>query len=130
VSPALLADLVLIAHLAFIVLVIFGGLLAFRWRGAILLHLPALIWGAWIELTGGVCPLTPIENDLRRAAGGAGYEESFIEHYIVPIVYPAGLTPGIQIGLGVALIVTNLALYAGVVRHWARRRARERRRIV
>jgi hypothetical protein len=92
--------------------------------------LPALIWGAWIELTGGVCPLTPIENDLRRAAGGAGYEESFIEHYIVPIVYPAGLTPGIQIGLGVALIVTNLALYAGVVRHWARRRARERRRIV
>lgn len=121
---ALLADLVLIAHLAFIVLVIFGALLALRWRWAVLLHLPALTWGAWIELSGGVCPLTPLENQLRRAGGGSGYQESFIEHYIVPLIYPPGLTPGIQTGLGLALIAWNLALYGWIVRRWPRSAAR------
>ena len=120
-SYALLADLVLIAHFGFILLVVFGGLLAFRWHRAIFLHLPALAWGAWIELRGGICPLTPLENDLRRAAGGSGYQDSFIEHYIVPIIYPSGLTPGIQAGLGVALVLGNLMLYGIVVRHWRRR---------
>ena len=120
-SFALLADLVLVAHLGFLLLVIFGALLAFRWRWAPVVHMPALIWGAWIELTGGICPLTPLENDLRRAAGGLGYEESFIEHYIVPVIYPPGLTPAIQTGLGVALIVWNLLLYAWVVRSWTGR---------
>ena len=119
---ALLADLVLVGHLGFIVLVIFGGLLFLRWSWAPLLHLPAFAWGAWIELTGGVCPLTPLENELRRAAGGSGYEETFIEHYIVPIVYPPGLTPAIQTGLGVALIVGNAVVYAWAVRRRTRRR--------
>ena len=120
-SLAVLADLVLVAHLGFLLLVIFGALLALRWRWAPLVHMPALIWGAWIELTGGICPLTPLENDLRRAAGGSGYEESFIEHYIVPVIYPPGLTPAIQTGLGAALILWNLVLYGWVVRRWTGR---------
>lgn len=119
-SYALLADAVLVGHLAFVVFVIFGGLLALRWPWAAVPHLPALAWGAWIELTGGVCPLTPLENRFRRAAGGAGYEATFIEHYIVPIVYPPGITHGIQVGLGVALIVGNAAVYLGVWRRWRR----------
>ncbi|MDZ7780528.1 MAG: DUF2784 domain-containing protein [Gemmatimonadota bacterium] len=119
-SHAFLADMVLVGHLAFVLFVIFGGLLALRWSWVSVPHLPVLAWGVWIELTGGVCPLTPVENRLRRAAGQAGYEATFIEHYIVPIVYPPGLTHGIQVGLGVALVLGNAAVYVGVWRRWRR----------
>jgi len=115
-SYALMADAVLVGHLAFIVFVIFGGLAAFRWLRVVWLHLPALAWGGWIEITGGVCPLTPLENRLRRMAGGEGYEASFIEHYIVPVVYPPGLTHAMQIGLGVALLLGNAVVYGVLVR--------------
>jgi hypothetical protein len=114
----LLADLLLVAHLLFISFVIFGGLLALRWKRALLVHLPFLAWGVWIEASGGVCPLTPLENRFRRAAGEQGYATGFIEHYLVPIVYPPGLDHSIQIGLAAALLVGNAVVYG-----WALRRA-------
>ena len=117
-TSALLADAVLVVHLGFILFAVLGGLLALRWPRAAWLHLPALAWGAWIELTGGICPLTPLENRLRAAAGRAGYEGGFVEHYLVPIVYPPGLRPGHQLVLAVLLLATNAAIYAWV---WRRR---------
>ena len=116
---ALLADLVLVAHVAFVVFVVGGGLLVVRWNRLAWLHVPCAAWGAWIELSGGVCPLTPLEIDLRARAGEAGYSGSFLEHYVVPILYPSGLTREIQIGLGVGVLLLNLGLYAWV---WRRRR--------
>lgn len=117
----LAADAVLLLHLAFIVFVVGGGLLALRWRWAPLLHLPAAAWGAFIELSGGICPLTPLENALRLQAGQAGYAGGFIEHYLLGLIYPAGLTRGIQFALAALVLAVNLAIYAWV---WQRRRQR------
>lgn len=118
--PALLADLVLAVHALFVAFVALGGLLALRWRPVAWVHVPCALWGAWISVTGGICPLTPLENRLRRQAGQAGYEGSFLEQYVVPVLYPAGLTREIQVGLGLAVLVLN-----GVV-YWRRwRRGRE-----
>ncbi|MEX2467163.1 MAG: DUF2784 domain-containing protein [Gemmatimonadota bacterium] len=114
---ALLADLVLVGHLTFLAFVIFGGLLVLRWPRAALFHIPVLAWGAWIEFSGGICPLTPLENRLRRLAGDSGFETGFIEHYLVPVIYPPGLTHAMQIGMGVALLLGNAVVYA-----WAWRR--------
>ncbi|MGY6275143.1 DUF2784 domain-containing protein [Methylomonas sp. MgM2] len=111
------ADGVLLLHLAFIVFVVFGAGLVFRWRWLLVLHLPAAIWGIVIELTGGVCPLTYLENDLRRAAGQAGYSEGFIEHYLLSIIYPEGLVPGTQIVLAGIVFGVNLLAYGGLVYH-------------
>lgn len=119
-----LAVLVVLFHVAFILFVMFGGLLAVRWRRAPWLHLPAAVWGTMVELTGGVCPLTPLENRLREAAGSGTYPGSFIEHYLLGIVYPPGLTPQIQWGLGIAVAVLNVATYVWVWRRRARRRSR------
>ena len=105
------ADAVLVVHLAFILFAMFGAVLVV-WRArAAWLHLPALAWGIWIELTHGICPLTPLENSLRRAAGQAGYPGSFIEHYLVPVIYPAGLTPAHQNWIALALVAINVLLY-------------------
>lgn len=112
----LLADLVLLVHLAFVVFVVLGGFLALRWPKAAWAHLPAAAWGALIEFRGWVCPLTPLENRLRSLAGEAGYAGGFIEHYVVEVLYPAGLTRGIQVGLGVAVVLVNAAVYALVLR--------------
>ena len=114
-----LADLVVVIHLAFIVFVIFGGLLALRWRRSPWIHVPAATWGAVIEIYGLTCPLTPFENWLRQHAGEAAYSGGFIEHYILPIVYPAGLTPDIQVLLAVLVVVINVLAYAFV---WRSRR--------
>jgi hypothetical protein len=114
----LLADLVLLAHLAFILFAVFGALAALVWRWAPVFHLPALAWGAWVELTRGVCPLTPLESALRRAAGEDGLSGSFVDHYLSPIVYPAGLSEQAQVALGAALLVVNALLYGLVV--WRR----------
>lgn len=111
---AILADLVVLAHFAFVVFVILGGLLVLWWRWLAWLHVPAALWGMVVELAGWICPLTPLENWLRARAGGHGYEESFVEHYILPLLYPSDLTREIQIGLGVLVIVVNLGIY-GVV---------------
>ncbi len=110
------ADLLVALHLIFILFVILGGLLVLRWRWVVWLHLPAVVWGVLIEFRSWVCPLTPLENHLRELAGEAGYVHSFIEQYIAPVIYPIGLTPAIQIYLGMSVIVINLVIYALVIR--------------
>jgi len=115
----LLADLLVLLHAAFAVFTVIGGLLAFRWPRVILLHLPAALWGAWIELSGGICPLTPLENRLREAAGGRGYSGDFIEHYLLPALYPDRLTRNIQFLLAGLVIVMNLVVYSAL---WRRHR--------
>lgn len=122
-THSLLADLVLVAHLGFIVFAVLGGLLALRIRWLPLVHLPCVAWGAFVELTGRVCPLTPLENTLRRGAGEVGYEGGFIEHYLVPIVYPDALSPGVQQLLAAGLLAVNVAIYAVIL---LRRRARRK----
>lgn len=119
--PRLLADLLVLVHFAFIVFVVAGGLLVWRWRRTAWLHVPAAVWGALIELRGWICPLTPLENHFRRLAGRAGYAGGFIEHYVFPIVYPSGLTPRVQVALGLAVVALNVAMYGWLI---VRRRAR------
>lgn len=107
----LLADALVLLHLAFVVFVVAGGLLVLRWPRVAWAHLPAAAWGVWIEWSGGICPLTPLENRLRTAGGEAGYAGSFVEHYVMPVLYPVGLTSTVQVALGAAVLVLNLAIY-------------------
>jgi hypothetical protein len=118
----LLADLVLLAHAAFVVFVVLGGLLVWRWPRAAWVHLPVVLWGAGIEFLGGVCPLTPLENHWRQLAGEQGYPGGFVEHYVVPTLYPEGLTRAAQITFGLLVLVINLAIYARAVRQSRRPR--------
>jgi hypothetical protein len=120
-SARVAADIVVLIHFGFIVFVVAGGLLALRWPRMAWVHLPAAAWGVAIDLLGGICPLTPLEKTLRSAAGETGYEGGFIERYLLPVIYPAGLTHGIQIGLGLLVVVVNLGVYA-LVRKRGRRR--------
>ncbi len=115
------ADLIVLVHFAFVIFVVAGGLLALKWPKMAYLHIPAAVWGAWIGFANWICPLTPLENHLRRLAGEAGYAGGFIEHYIVGILYPAGLTAGTRVILGVAVVAANVLVY-GV--YFARRRSR------
>jgi hypothetical protein len=110
-----LADAVLIIHFLFIGFVVFGGLLAWRSPWVAVAHIPAACWGAFIELTAGLCPLTTLEVKFRRMAGEAGYSGSFIEQYLLPIIYPAGLTRDIQFGLAGFVILINVTVYAVLV---------------
>ena len=107
----LLADAVVLVHVAFVAFVLLGGLLVWRWRRAAWVHLPAVVWGVGIEWAGGVCPLTPLENWLRARAGEGAYEGDFIERYLVPILYPSGLTRGTQAVLGTLALLVNLGAY-------------------
>jgi hypothetical protein len=107
----LLADVLLLLHGAFVLFVIAGGLLVLQWPRVAWIHLPAAIWGALIEFAGFVCPLTPLENAWRRAAGGRPYEGGFIEHYVTAALYPSGLTRPIQIGLGLLVVAVNGWVY-------------------
>ena len=111
----LLADGVVILHFGFILFVVFGGFLLLHRTWAVALHLPAVFWAAAIEFRQGACPLTPLEQVLRRAAGEAGYSGSFIGHYLIPIIYPAGLDARLQYILGTLVIVINLAVYGWVL---------------
>ena len=106
------ADLLVLLHLAFIIFVVAGGLAVFKWPWMAFLHIPAAVWGAMIEYKGWICPLTPWENTLRKLAGEEGYTEGFIEHYILQIIYPPGLTRDIQTTLGTVVLVINLLIYA------------------
>jgi len=115
-TTAILADLLVLLHLAFILFVLFGGLLVLRWRRLLWLHLPVVAWGAAIEFVGWVCPLTPLENRLRAAAGDAGYGGGFIEHYLIPLIYPADLTRELQWLLGAVVLVVNAVVYWRVLR--------------
>jgi hypothetical protein len=112
----LLADGLVAVHLAFILFVVGGGLLVLRWHGMAVLHLPAVAWAVYIEFTGTICPLTPWENALRNRAGDAGYPGGFIEHYLVPVIYPANLTSRMQMYFGVLVIVVNALAYAFALR--------------
>ena len=114
----ILADLVVGAHALFVAFVVLGGLLALRWPWAAAAHLPAAVWGALIELRGWICPLTPLEKSLRASAGQAGYEGGFIDHYLLPVLYPTGLTRGVQLVLGAVVIAVNLVVYGLVL--WRR----------
>ncbi|KAF0166255.1 MAG: hypothetical protein FD157_874 [Rhodocyclaceae bacterium] len=105
------ADLIVIVHFGFILFVGLGAFLTLRWKRAAWLHVPAAIWGAAIEFRHGVCPLTPLEQRLRAAAGDAGYSGSFIDHYLMPIIYPSGLDQRVQYVLGTLVLVVNLAVY-------------------
>lgn len=118
-----LADLVVVVHFGFVLFAVLGALLVLRWRWVAWVHVPAAAWAALIEFAGWVCPLTPLENWLRVRGGGAGYRGGFVDHYILPILYPEGLTRGTQVTLGVLVLLLNLAIYG-----WLLYRRRERRR--
>jgi hypothetical protein len=111
-----LADLTVVVHLAFVLFVVLGGFLVLRWGWIAWLHLPAMAWGIWIQLAGSFCPLTPLEIWLRVRGGGAGYEASFTEQYLLPILYPATLTRELQWMLAGALFLINVVAYALVLR--------------
>ena len=106
------ADALVLLHLCFIAFIVVGGFLAWRWRALAWVHLPAAAWGALIEFMGWTCPLTPLENHLRRLAGESGYGGGFIAHYLTPIIYPAGLTSPNQIALGVLVLAVNAWAYS------------------
>jgi len=107
----LAADAVVLIHFGFVMFVVAGGLLVFRWRWIALLHLPAVVWAVLLEFCGWSCPLTPLELSLRAAGGQAGYSGGFIEHYIFPVLYPVELDRTLQIAMGSLVIVINIALY-------------------
>ena len=119
----LAADALVVLHGLWLVFVVAGALLALRWRRVLWVHAPVVAWGAFVEFTGWICPLTPWENQLRRLGGQEGYAGGFIERYVTAVIYPEGLTREIQIGLGVGVLVLNAALYWWVVRRIRRRQA-------
>jgi len=116
----LLANAVVVVHALFIVFIVFGGFVAWRWRWVAVLHVPCAVWGVLIEYNGWICPLTPLENSLRMRARQQGYSGGFVEHYLLPAIYPAGLTPRIQVVLGTAVLVVNVITYAVLVRRLMR----------
>jgi hypothetical protein len=112
-----LSDLIVVAHLGFVLFAVLGGLLVLKWKGIAWLHVPALLWAALLELAGWVCPLTPLENWLREKGGGLVYRTGFIEHYILPLLYPAILTRNLQIFLGLLVLGINLGIYGWILWH-------------
>jgi hypothetical protein len=118
-----LADVVLVLHLGFVLFVVAGAFLILRWPRMVWVHLPAALWGVLVEWSGWVCPLTPLENWLRAQGGAAGYAGGFVEHYLVPVLYPASLTRTVQILLGATVLAVNLVAYLLV---FARRTASRR----
>lgn len=120
----LAADAVVVLHAAFIAFAALGALLVLRWPRVAYFQLPSAAWGAAVELFGWVCPLTPLEQQLRALAGEASYSGGFVERYVVPVIYPAGLTPQIQLWLGVAVIAANAAIYGRIAWRSRQRGAR------
>jgi hypothetical protein len=120
-------EIVVIAHFAFIVWVVTGGFVAIKWWWVSIIHLPAMVWAFLLELYGWICPLTPLENELRAARGMDVYDTGFIENYLIPVIYPAGLTREIQVMLAAGLIAVNLVAYALVVRRHFFNRIKQRR---
>lgn len=121
-DAALAADALVALHAAFVAFVALGGLAVWRWPRLAYLHMPAAIWGVWIEVSGRICPLTPLENRLRAEAGRAAYEGGFIERYLLPVLYPDDLTREVQIALGVGAFLLNAVLYGLFI--WKVRRRR------
>ena len=110
-----LADAVVGVHIAFVLFVVFGGLLVLRRPRLVWLHVPAVVWGAWVELAGWICPLTPLENYLRARGGDGAYEASFVERYLLPVLYPGALTRELQVVLSAAVLIINIAVYGWFV---------------
>jgi hypothetical protein len=106
-----MTNLVVLAHASFVLFVVFGGLLARRWRWIAWLHVPAVAWAVAIEWGGWICPLTPLENALRQRAGQPAYQGDFVAYYVLPVLYPAGLTRGAQMLLGTAVLAMNVGVY-------------------
>ena len=124
-TERLLADAVVVLHSLFVLFVLMGGALVL-WRPAVaVVHLPAAAWAAWVEFTGTICPLTPLENHWRRGAGAAGYDGGFVEHYLIPVLYPEGLTSRMQLVLGLIVVAVNAAVYGFL--WWRTHRDREAR---
>ena len=123
----LAADVLVVLHLAFVIFVVTGGLLVLRWPRLAWVHVPVALWGAAIALVGWICPLTPLENWLRVRGGGSAYGTGFIEHYIMPVLYPVALTRGIQIGSGLFVLGLNALLYVLAFRPRPSRRPDESR---
>jgi len=117
----ILADATFVLHLAFVAFALLGGLLLLRWPRAAWAHLPAAAWGAWVEFAGSVCPLTPLENWLREQGGRAVYASGFVEHHLLPILYPASLSRELQWALGGSLVLVNVAVYSVVLRRRTQR---------
>ena len=117
-----LADATVVLHLGFVLFVVLGGLVVARWRRVAWVHVPAACWGAWIEFADWVCPLTPLENWLREQGGGTAYSSSFIEHYLLPILYPESLSRELQWVLGGAVLLINVVVYIVVFHRGVRRR--------
>jgi len=109
------ADAVLVLHFAFVVFVVLGGALVLRWPKLAWIHLPAVVWAALVEVNGWICPLTPLEVSLRRASGEAGYAGDFLEHYLVALLYPEGLTRATQIILASVVLAINVVIYAAAL---------------
>jgi hypothetical protein len=120
----ILAGTVVGVHLGFVLFVVFGGLLVWRWRRVAWAHLPAVAWGIWIELSGGICPLTPLENELRRLGAEPGYSGDFVGHYLLPVLYPEGLSRGVQAALAAVVLAINAGSYGRLLLQ--ARRARRR----
>ncbi|MCF7853520.1 MAG: DUF2784 domain-containing protein [Candidatus Pacebacteria bacterium] len=114
----LAADLVVLLHLLFVVVAVAGGLLVLKWRWFAWLHVPAAVWAVLIEWAGWICPLTPVEIWLRRQGNGSAYSGGFVEHYILPILYPVDLTRAVQFILGGIVLALNIAIYAWVAARW------------
>lgn len=112
----LLADALVVVHGAFVLFVVFGGFLALWKTRLAWVHIPAALWGAYVEFAGKICPLTPLENHFRQLAGERGYNEGFIEHYLIPLMYPEGLTRDIQLMLGLVVLAINLIAYGLMLR--------------
>jgi len=119
----LLADAVLLVHAAFVAFVVIGGFWVLSRPKLAWVHLPVVAWGAGIELLGGICPLTPLENHYRRLAGEQGFPGGFVEHYLLATLYPEGLTREVQVGLGLLVLGVNAVLYVAAWRRAKRRRA-------
>ena len=117
----LAADAVLLFHLVFILFAILGGAFAARWHWAPVLHLPAVAWAVFVEVTGRICPLTYLEDSLRLRAGQSGYAGDFVQHYLIGFIYPSGLTRRIQFMLAAAVAVINVAIYVWAVLRWRKR---------
>jgi len=116
----LLANAVVVVHALFIVFVVIGGFLAWRRRWVAAIHIPCAVWGILIEYRSWICPLTPWENSLRARAGQAGYGGGFVEHYLLPVIYPSGLTPRVQMVLGTFVLAINVLAYAVLLRRLTR----------
>jgi hypothetical protein len=119
-----LASVILLLHFAFVVFAVFGGFLVLCRRWVAWIHLPAVLWSSAVNLAGWVCPLTPLENRFRMAAGQAGYTDGFVEHYVAALVYPAGMTRTVALTAGISVVVWNVAVYAWVIARYRHRGGR------